>query len=537
MSNSTIVAMLTPGVSRPPRAVREYEILRILGEIAAKSPEAVATTARREIIAWTQKRSGKGLPPEAWGLGEFEHFAGGRNSRGVRFQTEKTDIWAIRADDPDKNVAGRIWTTEATVWNSAEGPVRVSARLLVSTDEGNLPIVPTSPGFIQQLVDACGISAGPYDIRVEPKVVGSSEEAEDLVNMLLDPQRRLPVVVLSTSPSCSPLLDPQKLSKKAVGLAHVVVLPAEHTWHLTERLGKPLSVFLGAIRTYLPGLTRDTNPYDHKLTLAESLSNENGIAACERQICVSVADFSIRQNLLGRDVISFAALRNLSAEIQQERLIGSGASDSVQLDAAKKRIEALNEELKQKEELEKYILAEQRDAEERAQDAEMRQRASSLQIQELLQKLKARGDTVDGEAELPQSWEEFVSWCDSRLTGRLVLTPVARRNVKSPEYENVEEVAKCLLWLATECRNRRIEGGDGSVRDEPILQGIKNAHCGGDTYTTKWQGQTVTVDWHVKNGGNTRDPRRCLRIYYFWEPTSNQIVVADLPAHRTTDAT
>jgi hypothetical protein len=52
-----------------------------------------------------------------------------------------------------------------------------------------------------------------------------------------------------------------------------------------------------------------------------------------------------------------------------------------------------------------------------------------------------------------------------------------------------------------------------------------------------WQGQRYTVDWHINNGGNTRSPKRCLRIYYFWDAATQQFVVADMPAHRRTTAT
>jgi hypothetical protein len=36
---------------------------------------------------------------------------------------------------------------------------------------------------------------------------------------------------------------------------------------------------------------------------------------------------------------------------------------------------------------------------------------------------------------------------------------------------------------------------------------------------------------HLKNGGNTRDPMRCLRIYFFWDDDEQQVVVGSLPAH------
>ena len=58
-----------------------------------------------------------------------------------------------------------------------------------------------------------------------------------------------------------------------------------------------------------------------------------------------------------------------------------------------------------------------------------------------------------------------------------------------------------------------------------------------DEFRIWWQGQQHTADWHIKNGGNTRDPRRCLRIYYFWEHATQQVVIADMPGYRTSGAT
>ncbi len=66
--------------------------------------------------------------------------------------------------------------------------------------------------------------------------------------------------------------------------------------------------------------------------------------------------------------------------------------------------------------------------------------------------------------------------------------------------------------------------------------GIRNSPSGADEFRIWWQGQYRTVDWQLKNGGNTREPRRCLRIYYFWDEATQQIVIAYMPAHRRTDA-
>lgn len=71
------------------------------------------------------------------------------------------------------------------------------------------------------------------------------------------------------------------------------------------------------------------------------------------------------------------------------------------------------------------------------------------------------------------------------------------------------------MWLATEGINRFANGG-GSLSDVPILNGIQNAPCGADANEFRWSGRTHSADWHMRNGGNTRDPSRCLRIYYYY---------------------
>ena len=78
-------------------------------------------------------RSGGQLPKEAWAFEEFEYFSGGRNSTAVRIKTNNLDIWSIRADDPDKNIPGRIWTTEVVVALTGDGRCIFRTRLLVSS--------------------------------------------------------------------------------------------------------------------------------------------------------------------------------------------------------------------------------------------------------------------------------------------------------------------------------------------------------------------------------------------------------------------
>ena len=161
----------------------------------------------------------------------------------------------------------------------------------------------------------------------------------------------------------------------------------------------------------------------------------------------------------------------------------------------------------------------------------------AFRIQQLLEQLNASGANPDAEMPLPKTWTEFSDWCDTHLAGRVALSPAARRGTKSPSFDDVELAARCLIWLATDYRHGRLSGGEGDFRDKVIEGGVRNSPCGGDEFDFDWQGRRHTADWHIKNGGNTRDPQRCLRIYYLWEAETQQVVIADMPAHRRTIVT
>src|SRR5271154_5019042 len=131
MTPSALWNALAPMAARMPKVVREHEILRVTATIASDGTTNSTNAARREILAWAENRSGGRLPKEAWEHKDFEYFSGGRNSIGVRIEKDTADIWAIRADDPDKHVAGRIWTTEVVIGTITNQPPRFSVRLLV----------------------------------------------------------------------------------------------------------------------------------------------------------------------------------------------------------------------------------------------------------------------------------------------------------------------------------------------------------------------------------------------------------------------
>ena len=176
---------------------------------------------------------------------------------------------------------------------------------------------------------------------------------------------------------------------------------------------------------------------------------------------------------------------------------------------------------------------------QRAEAAEREIQELRRRVEQLTGLVRSLGGDPDAAIPFPVTWDQVAEWCDQSLAGRISLTASARRELNGAEFLNVGLAARCLSWLGREYRNGRLHGGapDLHGRIEAIDEGVYNQPCGGDSFECVWNGSRHTVDWHIKNGTGTRDPRRCLRIYYFWDDDDRTVVVASMPSHRRTART
>lgn len=529
---------------RAANQINEHEIFRIAGHLQGLSSDESTYEARNQILAWAQNRCGGKLPSEAWKHEGFEFYAGGRNSSALRLETDAVDFWCLRAEDPDSAVAGRVWTIEVIIASFPDRRPYFSLRQIVTTQEIDLKIEPAVPGLIRQIVSSVGLTVGEFDVDDAPWLISRDEEAQLLCDSLMDDNRPLPIVVLSgdarEDDRNTPVIDPYPLARALTGLAQVVVVPADQTHVLTARLGAKLSVFHGAIRYYKSKSVFNTSPYNNRLFLKSQISDKSDSSNVSRIIRLMAANDSINRYKLGVDVIPFAHLKNIILRSNQSRLENSGASVEQQLDAAKKTLESLEAELEESLRMQDFFSSVADSEKDRAELAEDQLRSYAFQIQNLrdiIASSEKNEELLSTEDVFPTKWEEFIDWIDSNFAGRISLTSSARRELKDPQFEDIDVVCRCIKWLGGTYRDGRISGADGSFREHIIEAGIRNSLCGGDEYEIEWQGGRYTVDWHVKNGGNTRDPKRCLRIYYFWEPSVMQVVISHLPTHRRTSMT
>lgn len=537
--SATFSEVLTPLSEKMPHAVRNIEILRVAAQLDGNDFSTITETARKAVLAWAKKRAGRELPPDAWKLQDFEVFAGGRNSTAVRIHNDKLDVWALRAEDPDKKVAGRVWSTEVVVGGEVGDRPHVSLRLVVSTSEAEFEIEPHVPGLVLQMVDKPGLVRGSRPLLSQPITIQTEKQAENLCDHLEDPTRRLPifVVTLPEGKKTEPLIDDMLLAKATAGIARTFRVPSELTQILSNRFGCYRSVFNSGVRAYLRGFNASDDPFRHRLFVGANLREAGAAESCVRRLRSLAADISISETRLGKDVLDFAYVRTASRQLKRSDLAESEAPDKeLLLKTAEDLVESLEKQLEEKnKEIDSYI-AEIEAVEDRANAAERENRSLLFHVRQLQEKLSVGEVASEEEAPLPQEWSKFIDWFDQTYPDRVVLTPAARRLVRNPEFEDVPLVARAVKWLATVQHDRRVNGG-GSLRDVSVENGVLNSPCGGDSYDAHWQGRRYEVDWHIKNGGNGRDPKRCLRIYYFWEPDTQQTVIDYLPGHRRTSAT
>ncbi|MEM1449503.1 MAG: S1 RNA-binding domain-containing protein [Planctomycetota bacterium] len=96
--------------------------------------------------------------------------------------------------------------------------------------------------------------------------------ADWVASELFSSERERPVVAITTSfHTHEYFIDPEELEERLEERADVVAIPTgEATWALSEALPPKLDVYGGALRIWWPGLSPESNPYDHKLHVAAS---------------------------------------------------------------------------------------------------------------------------------------------------------------------------------------------------------------------------------------------------------------------------
>ena len=549
-----------PPVIRPgrPNVRTTFQLSADLLPDEGQTVDDLFASARSATLDWLQDKFSERLSEGALAGESFEIDIHGQSIAAVSLVSR--GLWTVRLVQPDapfgkrRAVPGRSWTTEIA-FVKEDGRVRFGIRVLcASLRFANEPIALTRPRIVVELSNR-------FHMRIAATVAGSAWEPQDeadldrLYEVLTDPRRELPVYLLSVPDqkqlgygSAPYLLDHERLAQKCQGIAHVVTMPWTLGFAWTNKVGKPWSAFLGAVRTYRPGLNFDEDsPSDHPRAYAERVlefyyNGEKMERAFEHFLVDRAYEHAASKRVDWGSLRFLADARLAAAELARETT--TGESEWKELYEAE--IRSLKEKVDELEgESEGYFDLAAGAERERDQALE-ENRLLRVQIDSLRSALQAKtGEDPDATIQPPETYDELPDWVGENLAGRLVLHNRAINNgLKKPEFEDLELVARVLLLLASEYRNMRMghpgakDAFDAKVSEMTLRYdgSISKERAGqeGETYFVKWPHSTSSkcfLEHHIRSGGNTRDPKRCLAVYFFWDDDTQQVVVGWLPSH------
>lgn len=513
--------------------------------------------AIRSILGWLRRRCPNNIPSEAWGGSGFECGVAGNSVTCVAIPND--GVWALRLTHPDmphgdaSAVPGRHWTTDVAL-RRGEAGIAFGVRVFCTSQAySEAEISLTRPKVVLYMSQSFGLAhARALDGRVW--YLNAEDDLDAFCNWLTDSKRLLPVYLLTEADTrrvpgnvSHYLLDEGWLAKMTQGLAHVAVLPRDTSFAWTDRVGKTWSAFGGAVRTYRPGLNFDEDmPAEHPLALPENIVFwRHGDHSGERAFASFLIDQAYRDTATRRvdwgNLMFFADAVTRQAEVARQ-----DASEDADWKALyEDEISALQKKVIEAEsERDEYIdLAEET---ERTRDYYIAENDSlRWKIDALQTRLKDKsGEAVDAELEYPTDYSELAKWVEDNLTSRLILHSRALRGIKGAEFEDLTLVCDSLLLLANEYRQMRLshEGAKDEFEERQVELGL---HCSasitpsragefGDEYFVKYPPHKSTKQFlklHLRNNANTRDPKRCLAIYFFWDGETRQVVVGWLPSH------
>jgi len=228
----------------------------------------------------------------------------------------------------------------------------------------------------------------------KPITLSGKEAAQTLAGYLMNPERTLPVTVVSELEGQTVWPDlSEKLAIDLAGLSAVVTIDGAASWQLNDSLGKRRSCYLGAVRVYWPLSHPSKNPDDlvsNLWTAERLLSNDSDAKGLARFTT------TLRRRVMNTAALAVSApviIRRIKSEDSRQRLAKlqeKANANSEELELARLFIEE-NEQLKN--ELEK------------AKDEAARQAARAETAEYALEQVKS-GQSLDDdtvEDEPPES--------------------------------------------------------------------------------------------------------------------------------------
>jgi hypothetical protein len=324
------------------------------------------------------------------------------------------------------------------------------------------------------------------------------------------------------------------VADRLAGIAHVFVIEsAMGTFSITEALGKPRSVFHGAVRLYWPGLTKTDYPKRHPLWIPRLL--EGSLSSQFHEYLFNelapIASFRV-------------PIHPLEARIRQS----IDVARRQELDLLRQRSAADHVDPEWEKELERSWAAEtdlRWENERLSADIEIltKQLATSLEnVSHLSASLGTRDADVVSHVELqvpiapPSNVREAVERAENECSS-LIFLPESHTSAADCPYRLPDKILEALRKFDDIAA--RFQRGDlpGGIREACRQEGLKYAADISETakgkfrrsYEITYRGKRVLLGPHLVLGKG--QPNTCARIYFYIDEVERVIAVGHVGRH------
>jgi hypothetical protein len=439
-------------------------------------------------------------------------------------QTDRGRLWETTWRHPHADDEDLLMVNEVTV---AELDDAVSASLVIRTEwarpQVSMPrFSMRAPRLTRDLLSEFEVWDAGHRLSSQAQVLDAAGAASFVDELLLSPERTRPVVFISDdAQSMRPLVDPRELARQLAGMAHVYYsLYGYPAALVAKRLGIQLGVRNGGMRIWWPRLTRESDPYEHRLYSGTSLRDWRGpgtpVETLFRVVSVASATNAAPP--------AYAELRRAA-----RRAALAGASDSEELTSIAEQTLVANDKL----------VEQLRAADERAELAALEREEALRQLEELREEKRladkqmalamAHSATASETSEFeavsappPQTVLEAVQQAEPQCP-HLSFADRAFDAAADCPYEFPEDILEDLLKLERLAALWARPGGIGGVdlaakAGELGLHwkvGVSDTTTGGNRarqYEFKWRGEKRKVGPHTRRDRGS-GAGRIARIY------------------------
>ena len=360
--------------------------------------------------------------------------------------------------------------------------------------------------------------------------------------MLLAPDRKLPVVVVTQAESGKTLVEPERLARTLAGLANVMEVPRDEMNRMNGILGPNLSCFDGGVRTYFAGLTLSDHRIEHPVCSPPTL----------RQLS-SVFHHIVLSQLLERSTrLHEDSPIWLQASEKRVQHIISTLSKSVEdetLSTFQRDLEEKDEKIRQKE----TELAELQGEIEALNDTITSKTSTIKALRHNLAEKRSRENEEDLGSEPKEFWDvlEAVEQADDSF-GTIRIWDSAKDSAKDSPFKYPEKVYETLEWVEFLGQELRSGGNDLGGLDYARWfkqNGLDVDYRARESKKTMAQygkerefrhpvtGEQTLVEPHIAVGSSGRDPTICLRIHLYWDSSEQMWEVGHVGKHLRVDST